>query len=338
MRTLQELADVVGGNLQGDGSLLIEGITNLEAAGARQITFAVAPHFEQAAQSQAGAVIIPPEAAAGFAKPAIVVNNPRLAFTTLLKLFTPQLVIESGVHSSVVMGKNVQLGKNVTIMAHVVLADEVSIGDNTIVYPHVYIGQNTVVGSNTLIYPSVTIREFCRVGCDTIIHANTVIGSDGFGFVTVQGKHEKVPQVGNVVIGNRVEIGANAAIDRATTGSTIVKDGTKIDNLVHLAHNVIIGEDCLLVAQTGIAGSTTVGNHVVFAGQSGCNGHLTIGDNCIFAARSAPIKDVPSDSFFAGFPARPHRDWLKVEVALPKVPELLKRVKKLEKQLQDLEQ
>jgi UDP-3-O-[3-hydroxymyristoyl] glucosamine N-acyltransferase len=338
MRSLQELVDVVGGILQGDGSLLIEGVTNLDDAGARQISFAVAPHFEKAAQSLAGAVIIPPEAALGFPKPAIIVSNPRLAFTTLLELFTPKLIIESGVHSTVVMGKNVTLGENITIMAHVVLADDVKIGDNTIVYPHVYIGQGAVVGSNTLIYPSVTIREFCVIGSDTIIHANTVIGSDGFGFVTVQGKHEKVPQVGNVVIGNRVEIGANVGIDRATTGSTVVKDGTKIDNLVHIAHNVVIGEDCLLVGQSGIAGSTTVGNHVVFAGQSGCNGHLTIGDNCIFAARSAPIKDVPADSFFAGFPARPHRDWLKVEAALPKVPELLKRVKELENKLRDLEQ
>lgn len=337
MRTLQELADVVGGNLQGDGSLIIEGVTNLNDAGARQITFAVPPHLEQAVQSSAGAVIIPPEAASNFPKPAIIVENPRVAFMTLLELFTPKPVIEPGIHSSAVIGKNVSMGKNVAILPHVVIADDVVIGDNAIIYPHVYIGQGVKIGSSVLIYPSVTIREFCQIGHDVIIHANTVIGSDGFGFVTVKGKHEKVPQVGNVVIGNRVEIGANVGIDRATTGSTIVKDGTKIDNLVHLAHNVVIGEDCFLVAQTGIAGSAQIGNHVTFAGQSGCNGHITVGDNCIFAARSAPIKDVPAGSFQAGFPARSHREWLRVEAALPKVPDLLKKVKQLEKQLHDLE-
>jgi UDP-3-O-[3-hydroxymyristoyl] glucosamine N-acyltransferase len=336
-KTLQELAHVVGGNLQGDGSLLIEGVTNLDDAGVRQITFAVPPHLEQAIHSSAGAVIIPPEAAMNFPKPAIVVENPRVAFTTLLELFTPKLVIEPGIHSSAVIGKNVSVGKNAAILPHVVIADDVVIGDNAIVYPHVYIGQGVTIGHSALIYPSVTIREFCQIGHDVIIHANTVIGSDGFGFVTVKGKHEKVPQVGNVVVGNNVEIGANVGIDRATTGSTVVKDGTKIDNLVHLAHNVVIGQDCFLCAQVGIAGSTQVGNHVIFAGQSGCNGHITIGDNCIFAARSAPIKDVPSGSFQAGFPARSHRDWLKVEAALPKVPDLLKKVKQLEKQLHDLE-
>jgi len=338
MKTLQELAEVVGGTLQGNGSLFIEGVTNLDDAGEKDITFAVAPHFEKAVQSLAAAVIIPPEAAPGFLKPAIIVDNPRIAFTRLLELFTPKLKIEAGIHASAVIGKNVVLGKNVTIMAQAVIDDNARVGDYTIIYPQVYIGQGAAVGDHTIIYPNVTIREFCVIGSHTIIHANTAIGSDGFGFNTVQGRHEKVPQVGNVVIGNRVEIGANVGIDRATTGSTSVGDGTKIDNLVHLAHNVVIGEDCLIVAQTGIAGSTTIGNPVVFAGQCGCNGHLTIGDNCVFAARSAPFKDVPANSFYAGFPARPHREWLKLEAALPKIPELLKRVKELEKKLHDFKQ
>ena len=158
-----------------------------------------------------------------------------------------------------------------------------------------------------------------------IIHGGAVIGSDGFGYVTVNGRHHKVPQIGNVILEDDVEVGANVTIDRATTGSTVVKSGTKIDNLVHLAHNVQVGENCFLVAFTGIAGSTRIGNNVTFAGQCGCNGHLTIGDNCVFAARAGPIGNVPPNSFYAGFPARPYREWLKGEAAQRQVPELLKK-------------
>lgn len=338
MKTLQELASVVGGTLQGDGSILIKGVTNLADAGANEITFAVPPHLEEAVYSDAAAVIIPPEAAEGFPKPAIIVENPRLAFTALLELFWPPVQVEPGIHPTAVIGKDVKLGKNVAIMAYAVIADHAEIGDAAILYPHTFIGQGAAVGAKTLVYPSVTIREYCRLGEECIIHANTVIGSDGFGFVTVNGKHEKVPQVGNVVIGDRVEIGANTAIDRATTGSTVIQSGTKIDNFVHIAHNVTIGEDCLFAAFAGIAGSAKIGHHVTFAGQSGCNGHVTIGDHSIFAARSAPTKDVPPGSFLAGFPARPHQEWLRAEVAAQKLPELIKKVKQLEKKVHELEE
>jgi len=170
-----------------------------------------------------------------------------------------------------------------------------------------------------------------------IVHSGAVIGSDGFGFVTIGGRHHKVPQVGNVVIEDDVEIGANAAIDRATTGSTVVKRGTKIDNLVHLAHNVVIGENCFLVAFTGIAGSTKVGNNVTFAGQSGAVGHITIGDNCVFAGKSGAAGDVPPGSFYAGFPARPHKEWLRGEAAVRRLPDLVKKVQAMEKRLAELE-
>jgi UDP-3-O-[3-hydroxymyristoyl] glucosamine N-acyltransferase len=183
----------------------------------------------------------------------------------------------------------------------------------------------------------VTIRENCQVGSRVIIQSGAVIGSDGFGFVTVGGKHQKVPQVGNVIIEDDVEIGANTCLDRATTGSTIVKQGTKIDNLVHLAHNVVVGENCFFVAQTGIAGSAKIGNNVTFAGQSGSAGHLTIGDNCVFAARSAPINDTPANSFCAGFPARPHKEWLRSEAAVGRLPELIKKVRELEQRLAEVE-
>lgn len=335
-KTLEELAALLNGEVVGDGSLLISGVTNIEEAGAEQITFAVAPHLEKAAVCAAGAVIIPADTE-DFVKPAIRVANPRLAFTTLLQLFTPPLEVPRGVHPTAVLADTVKVGQNVAIMPYVVIEDDVTIGDNTVIYPHCHLGRGTTVGADTLLYANVSVREYTEIGNRVIIHSGTVLGSDGFGFVTVHGAHRKVPQVGNVVIGDDVEIGAQVAIDRATTGSTVVKQGTKIDNLVHLAHNVVIGEHCFLVAQTGIAGSAKVGHHVTFAGQSGSAGHLTIGDNCVFAARSAPISDVPSGSFFAGFPARPHKEWLRGEAAVQRVPELLKKVRELEKRLAKLE-
>ena len=335
-KTLREIAQLVDGRLIGDGSLIIRGVTNIAEAGSTDITFAVPPHIDKASQSAAAAVIIP-ETIEDFPKPAIGAANPRLAFTKLLEIFTPPVAVQRGIHPTASLGSNVVLGSNVAILPYAVIADNVTIGDNTVLYPHTYIGNAVTIGSDCLIYSGVALRENCHIGNRVIIHNNAVIGSDGFGFVTIGGKHKKVPQVGNVVLGDDVEIGACVTIDRATTGSTIVKAGAKIDNLVHLAHNVIVGENCFLVAQTGIAGSAKIGNNVTFAGQSGSAGHLTIGDNCVFAARSAPISDVPAGSFYAGFPARPHKEWLRTEVAAGKVPDLLKKVRDLEARLAKLE-
>jgi len=335
-RRLSELAELVGGSLLGDSDIEISGVTNIEEAGPGQITFAVPPHIEKAAKSAAGAVIIP-DTVTEFNKPAIRVANPRLAFTKLLEIFNPPPKVARGVHPTAIIGEGVKLGNNVAIMAYVVIADNVEIGDNTIIYPHTYIGEDCKIGADVIIYPNVTVREGCIIGNGCIIHCNAAIGSDGFGFVTVDGRHHKVPQVGNVVIEDNVEIGAHTAIDRATTGSTIVKRGTKIDNLVHIAHNDVVGENCLFVAQTGIAGSVTIGNNVTFAGQTGCAGHLTIGDNCVFAARTGIIGDVPSNSFYAGFPARPHKEWLRTEANIRKVPDLIKKIRELEKRLALLE-
>lgn len=333
---LSDIADLVDGSVIGDSSIEVTGVAGLQDAGENDITFAVPPHLEKAVLSKAAAVIIP-DTVTEFAKPAIRVSNPRMAFTKLVDTFIPPVPIERCVHSAAVIGQGVKLGKNVAVMAYAVIADDVVIGDNTIVYPHTYIGHKSVLGSNCLVYPNVTIRENCVIGSRVIVHCGAVLGSDGFGFVTQQGEHHKVPQVGNVVIEDDVEIGANVAIDRAMASSTIVKRGTKIDNLVHLAHNVILGENCLIVAQTGIAGSAKIGRNVTFAGQSGSAGHITIGDNCTFAARSAPISNVPAGSFCAGFPARPHKEWLRGEASIGKVPDLIKKVRDLEKRLAQLE-
>lgn len=335
-KKLSEIAALVGGMVLGGADPEIAGVTNIEDAGPLDITFAVPPHLDKAAASNAAAVIVPGDIAA-YPKPAIRVENPRIAFTKVLELFTPPTVVPRGVHPSAVIGDGVRLGANVAVMAHAVIADNAQIGDNTVLYPHTYVGENAHIGGDCLLYPGVTVYARCSLGERAIIHSGTVIGSDGFGFVTIEGRHHKVPQAGNVVIEDDVEIGANVTIDRATTGSTVVKRGTKIDNLVHLAHNVVIGENCFLVAFTGIAGSTKVGNNVIFAGQSGAVGHITIGDNCIFAGKAGATGDVPSNSFYAGFPARPHKEWLRAEAALHRLPDLVKKVQALEKKLAALE-
>ena len=334
--TLKEISQVINGELIGDENLIISVVTNINDAEATAITFAVEPHLEAAKNSKAGAIIVERNVA-DFKQNIIKVDNPRVAFMKLLVLFAPTVTIKKEVHPTAIVGENVELGENVAIMPYVVIADNVKIGDNTVLYSHSFIGEKTVIGKDSVIYPNVTVREGAQIGNAVIIHSGAVIGSDGFGFVTQAGKHNKVPQVGNVIIEDNVEIGANVAIDRATTGSTIIKSGTKVDNLVHIAHNVVIGENGLVVAQTGIAGSTIVGSNVTFAGQCGCVGHIKIGDNTVIAARSAPINDVPANSFYAGFPAKPHKEWLRTKAGVNKVPDMLKKIKELEKRLAELE-
>lgn len=333
---LSEICRLVGGELIGDGDIEICGVNGLAEAETNQITFAVPPHLEKVADSKA-AVVMLAQPMPDVPKPQLIVANPREAFGKLLSLFAPTVQITRGVHPSAVIGSNVVLGENVAIMPYVVIANDAIIGDNTVIYPFSYIGEAAVVGKDCLLYPSVTVREQCHLGDRVIIHSGSIVGSDGFGFVTIDGKHHKVPQVGNAVIGDDVEIGANVAIDRATIGSTIVGKGTKLDNLVHLGHNDVIGENCLFVAQVGISGSVTVGNNVTFAGQVGSAGHLSIGDHCVFAARTGIISDIPAKSFYAGFPARPHKEWLREEASARKVPDMLKKMRELEKRIAELE-
>ena len=335
-KTLREIAEWIDGNVLGDASIIIDGITGIDEAGPGDLTFAVSPHLERALLSKAAAVIVP-AAVETYAKPAIRVANPRLAFTRLLTLFNPPPQVDSGVHQTAVVGKNVRLAEGVAIMAQVFIGDDVAIDAGTIIYPQSYVGAGTVIGKDCLIHPQVTLRERTVLGDRVIVQSGAVLGGDGFGYITVDGEHLKVPQVGNVVIEDDVEIGSNTAIDRATTGSTVVKRGTKIDNLVHIAHNDIIGEHCFIVAQTGISGSVTVGDHVTLAGQTGTAGHINIGANSVFIGRAGITKDTPANYFGAGTPARPHQEWLREQVALHKLPDALKRLREMEKRLAEIE-
>lgn len=336
-KRLGELAELLEGVLEGPADLEISGATNIEAATETEITFAVPPHMDKALACRAAAVVIPDSVKQQFAKPCIRVRDPRVAFARLLELFAPADSYAVGVDPRAVVAPDAQVHPAAVVLAGACVEAGAVIGEGTVVYPQAYVGPRTVIGKNCRLYPQSVVREDCALGDRVILQPGAVIGGDGFGFVTVDGRHHKVPQVGNVVLHDDVEVGCNTCIDRATTGSTIVGRGTKIDNLVHLAHNDVVGENCFFVAQTGISGSVTIGNNVTFAGQAGCAGHLSIGDNCVFAARAAIISDVESGAFLAGFPARPHREWIKSEAYVIKLPEMAKRIKELEARLAALE-
>lgn len=335
-KTLQELAAYLAGKLEADNpDLVITGVNGLEEAGIAEISFAVPPHIEAASASRAAALVLPYGVAAG-AKPVIRVENPRLAFARLLALFRAPREIERVISPLASIAATAKIGENVAVMPFAVIDSDAVIGSNSVIYSNVFIGSKAEIGADCTLYPNVTVRENCIVGDRVILQAGAVIGGDGFGYITDKGRHSKVLQVGNVIVGSDVEIGSNTCIDRATSGSTVVGSGTKIDNLVHLGHNDVLGENCLVIAQVGLSGSITAGSNVTFAGQVGSVGHIKIGDNCVFAARSGITGDVPANSFYAGFPAVPHREWLKQEAALRNVGKLAKKVKELEKALEKL--
>lgn len=336
-KTLQEIAEIVGGELQGDGSIEIFGVNNLSGATEKDIAFADEKHIDEARQSRAAALLLPrgtEEEEMGF--PIIYVDDVRAAFAMLLKLFIPPICHENGVSDKAHIGKGVTIGENATVMGFAYIDDYAKIGDGVVVYPHTYIGQYSEIGEDTVIYSNVSVREHCKVGKRCLIHSSAVIGADGFGFTSSGSVHTKVPQVGNVVLEDDVEIGACDCIDRATIGSTIIGKGTKMDNSVHIGHNCHIGQGNIIVAQTGISGSTSTGENVTFGGQSGTVGHIEIGSNSVFAARSGVTGSTPEGVFYAGFPARPHQEWLRSEALIRRLPDLLKRIRLLEKELKEL--
>lgn len=332
---LREIAALVDGELAGDGEIKISGLSNITMARAGDLIFAVPPHLDEAKICAASAVLIPRDTE-NFPKPAIKVADPRAAFAKLLEMFTPKIEIPKGISPKAHIGDDVKLADDVTIMPFAVVDNGAEIQRGAVIYPHVYIGQHVTIGEDTVIYSSATVREFCKIGKRCVIHSSAVIGADGFGFTTKNGVHTKMPQVGNVIIEDDVEIGAHVGIDRAAMGSTIIGHGTKIDNLVHIAHNCKIGANCLIVAQTGISGSVTVGDNVTFGGQVGTVGHITIGGNSVYAARSGISKNMPEGFFGCGFPIQSHSEWLRHQAALKKVPELIEKIRKLEQTIENL--
>ena len=261
-------------------------------------------------------------------------NAKRVAFSAIRSCYSPGTARE--LFDSEFDKYEAKIGKNVAIQPFAVVEDDAEIGDGTVLYPHAYVGKRVKIGANCTLYPNTTVREDCVLGNRVILQSGAVIGGDGFGYITQNGKHSKVLQTGNVVLQDDVEIGCNTCIDRATVDSTIVGKGTKIDNLVHLGHNDILGENCLVVAHVGISGSVTVGNNVTFAGQVGTVGHITIGNNCVFGGKAGITNNVPDNSVMGGYPAMPMKEWLRQEAYVRKVGDMLKKIKVLEKEIKDL--
>ncbi|RMH31456.1 MAG: UDP-3-O-(3-hydroxymyristoyl)glucosamine N-acyltransferase [Nitrospirae bacterium] len=332
------LAQAVQGQLSGPGEVMITGVSSLEGATSGDLAFVAKPNLvQQARRSKAGALIVA-QPLPGEQRPQIVVSNPLYAFAVIAsRYFTPPPPAR-GIASEAVFGSDVCIGPEVSIGPFVTLGDRARIGARVTLYPGVYLGEDTVVGDDTVLYPHVTVLRGCVIGARVTIHAGTVIGSDGFGYVQHQGKHQKIPQLGNVVIEDDVELGAHVTVDRATFGSTIVKRGTKVDNQVQIAHNVVVGEDCILVAQVGIAGSTTLGHHVMIGGQAGLVDHLHIGDFAKIAAGSGVTSHVSSGQIVGGRPAVDHATWLKSQVLVHKLPEMRKELRELRARLDQLEE
>lgn len=256
----------------------------------------------------------------------VVKDSPRIIMPKLLNFFKRELKDFRNMKE-----ESSQIGEACNIAPSVYIGHDVIIGDKVTIYPNVTVGEGSIIGDNTIIYSGVNIREFTKIGKNCVIQPGAVIGSDGFGFVKVDGKNQKIEQIGSVIIEDNVEIGANTTIDRGAIGDTIIKKFTKIDNLVQIAHNDILGENCLIVSQVGIAGSTTIGNNVTIAGQTGVGGHITIGDNVMIGGKSGVTGSVESNQILSGYPLVNHKEDLKIKIALKKLPELLKRVKRLEK-------
>jgi UDP-3-O-[3-hydroxymyristoyl] glucosamine N-acyltransferase len=337
-KTLTEVAKIINGEVVGDKNTVITGICGIKEAKDGDLTFvANSKYLPLIDHTRASAIITSCEINSA-SKPIIKTDNPSLAFAKMVSLLSPNHAVHlTGIHPTAVLAKNVKLGRDVAIGPYVVVESDVQIGDNSIIYAGCYIGHHSSIGKGVLIYPNVSIRERITVGNRVIIHSGSVIGSDGFGFATVRGIHEKIPQIGTVLIEDNVEIGANVTIDRARFDTTIIARGTKIDNLVQIAHNVVIGENSIVVAQAGISGSTTVGKGVILAGQAGIVGHITIGDGAVVAAQAGVTKSVPANTKVSGYPAKPHETAKRVNACVQKLPELYKTINELKQKISKLE-
>ncbi len=335
--TLAEVASFLSGQLIGSPDVILSGVSSLEQAGPGDVSFVAGDRFQKAASHTKASALLVGRALPDCAASQIVVPHPALAFARVVQHFFCAPYRATGIVQPIAQGANVRIGADVSIGPFVTLGDHVTIGSRVTLAPGVFVGAGSEIGDDALLYPNVVVREGCRIGCRVVIHSGTVIGSDGFGYVQHQGQHVKVPQLGGVTVEDDVEIGANVTVDRATFGQTLIRRGTKIDNLVQLAHNVQIGEHCIVVAQVGIAGSTTVGTHVVIGGQAGLADHLQVGDRVMIAARSGVNRSLTSDQIVSGAPAMPHETALRAQALLPHLPELRQQLRELQKRVEAIE-
>ncbi len=341
--TLDDIARLVGGKAEGAGTTPIRGAAPFEAAGPEEITFAVQPKFlKSLSGTAAGAVIVPSNFDRPPDRPMVRAEYPQAAFARVLARFHPphrpgHLPAAGTVSPSAHTGRDFTAGDGATVAPFAVIGDGVTVGRNVAIHPHAVIGDGVVMGDDVTIGPHVFIGHGCRIGNRVTIQAGSIIGGDGFGWAPEGNGWRKIPHTGTVRIGDDVEIGAGNAIDRGSFGETVIGRGVKTDNLVHVAHNVTVGENTLLVAQVGIAGSTAIGRHSILAGQVGVSGHLTIGDNVTIGPQAGIGKSIDDGEVVSGSPGISHRVWLRVQRIIPLLPEIKKTVDALEKRLKRME-
>jgi UDP-3-O-[3-hydroxymyristoyl] glucosamine N-acyltransferase len=334
--TVAQIAEKIRGEVVGNGEMPITGFAAADNARPGDLTFADKEEFFIAAEASPATAILVSGAFTSASKAVIRVANARVAVARLLPVFFPPDEAPQGIHPSANIASSAQIDPTAHIGPGCVVGPRAKLGARSVLMGGNHIGRDCVIGDDTCLYPNVVIYARSQIGHRVAIHAGTVIGSDGYGYVFDEGKHRKVLQVGNVIIHDDVEIGANSAIDRAALGSTVIGQGTKIDNLVHVAHNVVIGRNCLVMGQVGFAGSTKLGDYCVIASQSGIAGHLKLGHQATVGAKSGVMRDVPDKGVVLGIPAAPDKQAKRQFIAIQQLPDLIRRMRELEKQVAEL--
>jgi UDP-3-O-[3-hydroxymyristoyl] glucosamine N-acyltransferase len=330
---LKELAYLIGGKVSGSQEIEITGAAGITDAKHGDITFlAGKKHLGDILNTKASAVIAKEEIE-GLSASILVSDNPYFTFARALEVFHVKPFKPIGISDKATVCTGASIGKDVSIYPNVYISSNAVIGLRVILYPGVFIGEGTSISDDSIIYPNATIRENVKIGRKVIVHAGAVIGADGFGYIFEKGTHYKIPQVGGVIIGDNVEIGANVTIDRATTGNTVIGSGTKIDNLVQIGHNVNIGKNCLMLGQAGISGSVEMGNGVILAGQVGVRDHVKIGNGVMVGSQSGIAGDIADNQIYSGSPAIPHKTWLRAQSIYSKLPEYIKRLHEIERKI-----
>lgn len=337
-KTLSELAVHLNGKIIGDATSVIKGVNGLEEAQSGDLSFLANPKYrDKLLTTKATAILVKPGTESP-GKNLLVVPDPYVAFGLALELFYGGVHPPAGINAAAFIEKTARIDPEATIYPHVYVGANTIIEAKVILYPGVVIDSDVTIGAGSVLYPNVTIYRGCIIGKGVTLHAGVVVGSDGFGFAMPGQENRKIPQVGIVQIDDDVEIGANTTIDRATLGRTWIQKGVKIDNLVQIAHNVVIGEHSVIVAQVGVSGSTKIGKSVLIAGQAGLVGHITIGDNVMIAAKAGIHKDIPAGQIQAGMPQQPYREWLRSASSIPKLPEMRNHIITLNRRVAALEE
>ena len=335
--SLGDIAEAIGGRLAGEAATSIHGVSSLEEARPGDLAYIEGDRFIDAASSSSASAFVVSRPIAEISRPQVIVDHPRLGFVRVIERFFAPARQPRGIAAEVARGMDIEIGPDASIWPFVTLCDRARIGARVTLYPGVFIGEEAVIGDDCLLYPNVTIREGCVIGARVIIHSGTVIGSDGFGYLQHEGRHHKIPQRGTVVIEEDVELGANVTVDRATFGRTLIGRGSKVDNLVQIAHNVTIGPHSIIVAQVGIAGSTRMGGHVIIGGQAGLADHLEIGERAMIAARSGVGSNVAEGQTVSGTPAMPHDRSINIHRVFLRLPELRRELHELAERVSALE-